>query len=73
MVDLIAQFITRMGPIELYITVCMLNLTESKKFPITIYFWQSTIREEIIKISDKEMRIAMKEEIRDTIINTKGE
>ena len=71
--DILAPFITGMGPTEVNFMGHMINLPKSKNFSNIIYEWQPVLFREIINISDREMRTVMGDETRATIINDKGE
>ena len=70
---ILLPFITGTGPTELETILNFFGLPNSKHYKKSIARWQTTVAEEIIKISEREMRYAMAEEIKATTIADSGE
>ena len=70
---MMAPFFAGIGPREMTDVANVLDLPNSKNLDRTLSRHQPEIGAAIIKISEREMRIAMAEEIRYTIIAEKGE
>ena len=68
----LALFFTEIEPIEVNVIGCMIVLPKSKNFQKTIYKCHQNICKEIIKLSSRDMMIAMGEKIRANIITDKG-
>ena len=72
-IAILLPFITGVGPSELETILSMQGLPNSKYYERTILRWQPTIAAKIIEISEREMKYAMAEEIKASIIADKGE
>ena len=73
LIAILIPFVTGVGARELETILSMQGLPNSKNYERTIYRWQPMVAEKIIEISEREMRYAMSEEIKATIIADKGE
>ena len=70
---MMAPFFAGIGPLEMTDVANVLDLPNSMNLDRTIRRHQPEIGNAIIKISEREMRIAMSEEIRQSIVSEKGE
>ena len=70
---ILLPFITGVGPRDVETILSMQGLPNSKHYEKTITRWQPSICKKIIEISEREMKHAMAEEIKETIIADKGE
>ena len=70
---ILLPFIAGVGPKELETILNMFSLPNCKHYKKTITRWQPLVCEKIIKMSEREMRYAMAEEIKATVIADKGE
>ena len=73
LIAIFLPFIAGVGPTELETILSMQGLPNLKHYQKTILRWQPTVAENIIKISEREMRYTMSKEIKATIIADKGE
>ena len=70
---ILLPFITGVGPRDVETILSIQGLPNSKHYEKTITRWQPSICKKIIEISEREMKHAMAEEIKQTIIADKGE
>ena len=72
-IAVLLPFITGVGPSEIETIFSMLGFPNSIHYKRTISRWQPSICQKIIEISERAMRYAMDQEIKETIIADKGE